>query len=267
MRILDAHLHINEGNSYFNDIAGLSGQENTADYLLGEFKKNGIVSGIIMGNSGAQFPERRYPDGLFYCVGVKYDELIKSPNSMLANIERHLTAPACVGIKFYPGYDYAYIYDNAYDPVYALARKYNKPVAVHTGLTASSGALLKYAHPLTLDEAATKYPDINFIMCHFGCPWYMDAAAVIMKNKNVYADLSGLFEYRIDVNSTLKSRFCLELQNWLGFLNDYERIMFGTDWPLADYSGYIKVIKAIIPVKYHEAVFFNNANTIYSLGL
>ena len=68
------------------------------------------------------------------------------------------------------------------------------PVAVHTGDTAFSDARLKYAHPLTVDEAAADFPDVKFVICHCGNPWFADATEVAAKNPNVYIDLSGLLE-------------------------------------------------------------------------
>lgn len=112
-------------------------------------------------------------------------------------IEQHLRSDRCVGIKLYPGYASFYLYDDRLAPVYELAARYDKPVAVHTGLTATDNALLKYSHPLVMDEAATKFRKVRFVMCHFGEPWFTDAAAVIEKNPNVAADLSGLLERKI----------------------------------------------------------------------
>ena len=37
------------------------------------------------------------------------------------------------------------------------------------------------------------YPETNFVIAHCGCPWFLDAAEVIYKNANVWADLSGIF--------------------------------------------------------------------------
>ena len=36
------------------------------------------------------------------------------------------------------------------------------------------------------------YPNVKFVMAHVGNPWMMDAAEVVYKNVNVWADLSGL---------------------------------------------------------------------------
>src|SRR5947199_334801 len=42
------------------------------------------------------------------------------------------------------------------------------------------------------DEVAVDHPDTRFVLCHVGNPWVADAAEVIYKNMNVWADLSGL---------------------------------------------------------------------------
>lgn len=87
-----------------------------------------------------------------------------------------------------------------------MAVKYDKPVAIHTGLTATERGLLKYSHPFTLDEAAVKYNKVRFVMCHIGNPFLADAIAV-MENPNVSADLSGLLEgkYLILIGSYTKN--------------------------------------------------------------
>ena len=151
-----------------------------------------------------------------------------------------------------------------------MARKYNKPVAIHTGLTATANALLKYSHPMTLDEAAVKYPDVQFVMCHIGNPFLQDAIAVLEKNHNVAVDLSGLLEGKIpDMVTFLRDKqgYISMLRDWLNYLGSYDRVMFGTDWPLANFADYITFVKDFIPETYWDDVFFNNANRIYQLGL
>ena len=57
------------------------------------------------------------------------------------------------------------------------------------------------------------------------------------------------------------------LRDWLCYLNRYDSVMFGTDWPLANLGEYVTFVKAFIPEHYWSDVFFNNANRIYKLGL
>ena len=185
-------------------------------------------------------------------------------------VEKHLQRKNCVGIKLYPGYNHFYVYDSVLDPFYQLAMQYKKPVAVHTGMTATSRALLKYSHPLTLDEAAVRYPQVQFVMCHMGNPWIVDAVAVMEKNENVAADLSGLLEGRIDSMPDFfaKKHGYMELiKGWLEYLDDYDRLLYGTDWPLANIANYIEFVAHLIPSKHQGKVFFDNANRIYGLGL
>ena len=121
-----------------------------------------------------------------------------------------------------------------------------------------------------LDEAATKFRDVQFVMCHFGEPWYTDAAAVLEKNSNVAADRSGILEGKIwDFPAFYrKQKYYIEqLKGWISYLDSYDRFMFGTDWPLANLEDYITFTKDIIPEKYWEDVFYENAKRIYQLNV
>lgn len=269
MKIIDAHLHLGD-ETYFDEIAQNAGHINSIEHLRGEYARLNIEQGIIMGNLPVENTSPVYPDFLSYCVGL--DSLqgfsLNGIQKRLHAIEAHLQRDNCVGIKLYPGYAYFYIYDDAMTPIYKLAAKYKKPVAVHTGLTAGSNALLKYSHPMVMDEVATKFPQVQFIMCHFGEPWFEDAAAVMEKNPNVAADLSGILEGKIvDFPAFLsKKHFYIErMQGWLEYLDSYERFMFGTDWPLANLEDYIEFTKVIIPEEHWAKVFYDNALRIYQL--
>ena len=268
MKIIDSHLHFCPGYEYFDRTALRAGHVNTEEHLRGTFKRLGITAGIVMGNHGITLEEHRYPDFLKYCIGL--DSHFLAGNEIASSydlVEQHLRRSACVGVKLYPGYSPIYVSDRRYEPVYELARAYHKPVAVHMGQTAGSNALLKYSHPLTLDEVAVSHPGVQFVMCHMGNPWLMDAAAVIEKNENVVTDLSGLLEGKLDVAGFLEeqSGYLGVLKTWIAYISDYSKFLFGTDWPLANYEDYIGVTKKIIPEKHWDAVFSGNAERIYSL--
>lgn len=268
MKIIDAHLHF-ATDAYFDEIAKAAEHENSADHLLEQYRMRGMVHGIVMGNLPVEELEPVYPPFLSYCIGLDSQvfDMAKLPQK-LHLIEQHLKSKHCVGIKLYPGYASFYIYDDRLAPVYELAARYKKPVAVHTGLTATDKALLKYSHPLVMDEAATKFREVQFVMCHFGEPWFTDAAAVIEKNPNVAADLSGLLERKIPDFAAFceKKHFYIErLKGWLEYLDLYDRFMFGTDWPLANLGDYIAFTKEIIPEEHWQEVFYENAVRIYHL--
>ena len=268
LKIIDAHLHF-ANESYFYDIAIAAGHQNNAAHLEACYGELGITHGIVMGNRTLNVEDHIYPKFLSYCIGL--DTIVNNSGDWRDNlnkIEQNLQRRECVGIKLYPGYLHFYVSDDSLIPLYKLAVKYDKPVAIHTGLTAMSGAYLKYSHPLVIDEAAAKFPNVQFVMCHLGEPWIADAVAVLSKNPNVAADLSGMLEGKIpNMEQFLaKKRFYIDqMCGWLEYLNDYKRIMFGTDWPLANLSDYIEFVKAFIPQEEWQQVFYKSAVDIYKL--
>lgn len=268
MRLIDAHLHLRTEDEYFDGIAAAAGHENTGEHLEQQFQSLDIACGIVMGNRSLELENHVYPDFLRYCVGLDSGYLAgNSIADSLELIEAHLQRGQCVGVKLYPGYNTVAITDPVYDPVYELAEANHKAVAVHTGMTAGSNAVLKYSHPLALDEVAASHPKLQLVMCHFGNPWLIDAAAVVEKNPNVAADLSGLLEGRVDLDSFFeeKAGYVEQLRTWLGYLHEYDKIMYGTDWPLVNLAEYKSFIERLVPEKYHEKVFWNNACEIYKL--
>lgn len=111
----------------------------------------------------------------------------------MKNTEEALRNGKIVGFKVLSGYSHFYPQDKVYHKFYELAVKYDVPVMFHTGdLNDPEGlTLAKYSHPLHLDEVAVKFRKMKIIIAHLGNPWIRDAAFVINKNPNVYADLSG----------------------------------------------------------------------------
>ena len=252
----------------FDELARIAGYENTAESLEKEFQRLGIAYAVVMGNLTISLDAHHYPHFMRYCIGLDSMTTERSEAETLRLIEGHLQRPQCVGIKLYPGYNHFYVYDEALDPYFALAEKYDKPVAIHTGLTATDKALLKYSHPFTLDEAAVRHPGVQLVMCHIGNPFLEDAIAVLEKNRNVAVDLSGLLDGPIgDLPSFYaENHWYLDtLAGWLAYLHRWDAVMFGTDWPLPNYEEYIDLVKHIVPEKYWEDVFYNNAARIYHI--
>lgn len=272
MKIIDSHLHLFSGPSA-EETARAVGHHNNIPHLRQTYTEQNIVHGVVMGNHSMDIPVHDYPPDLYhYCAGLDSglpeDGGAAAPD-LLERLEEHLKRENCCGVKLYPGYNRIWLTDPLYHPVYELARRYDKPVAVHTGLTAFAGASLKYSHPLVLDEAAADFPRTRFVMCHFGNPFLESAAAVVEKNPNAAADLSGLLEGRVDLDEyfRVQAGYAGLLQTWLTAVDCWDKIMFGTDWPIVNLSEYIEFVKRLVPESYWEKVFFNNANRIYGLGL
>lgn len=281
-RIIDAHIHL-FGHEGMARLCGGSGHEPNVGHLMAEFSRLNIKGAVVMGSSrgggdtvkkaglfdleGMADPfDYHYPKNLGFCMGVNPEGLVPAAvKETVADFRRVAKSPYAVGIKLYPGYNHAAISDESYFPILELAEELNLPVAVHTGDTASPTGRLRFSHPLTVDDAAAMFPRVNFIMCHFGNPWAMDAAEVCKNKPNVYADLSGLAVGMPDRDAFLEryKGYVEYLRTWLGFLDSYEKVMWGTDWPLVNLERYIEIMAEIVPAWAHDQFFYKTAADVY----
>lgn len=277
MKIIDAHIHFSDIASFKETAGDVSKLDYSSKGLMKEFADANVVLGIGMGVTETKtegFPdssvptpmgldlESNFPKSVVYCPGINPFTL---DTEALKRLEVTVQDPRAVGIKIYLGYYPFYAYDDVYQDVYRLAAKYELPVVFHTGDTYSELGLLKYSHPLTIDEVAVKHRDVNFMMAHFGDPWTLDGAEVVYKNRNVYADLSGLVVGTAEDVKRYKDspRFFNHLRHALTFTDNYSKFLFGTDWPLVPIQPYIDFIKEIIPEEYHEDVFYKTALKVF----
>ena len=152
------------------------------------------------------------------------------------------------------------------EPFYRLAEECNIPVIFHTGDTESSNSKLKCAHPSGIDEIAIEYPQVKFLIAHLGNPFLMDAAEVIAKNKNVYADLSGFVAGADDFDYSTRYQLP-RLKEAVERIGDTSRLLYGSDWPLTPMKEYINFIRTLFPHQDdQEKVFFKNALEFFKIA-
>lgn len=189
--------------------------------------------------------------------------------------EAQLASGKVVALKAYLGYTYHGPDSPRYLPYYRLAAKHDIPFIFHTGDTWSTAAKVRYAHPLLVDEVAVDHPDVKFVLAHMGNPWLRDAAEVVFKNDNVWADLSGLVvgdeaALRTNPDGTIPPNSYLadlahDLQRAFRYTEKPERFLYGSDWPLVPMAAYRALIAAIVPKEHHEKVFETNARALFKL--
>lgn len=283
MKIIDAHIHM-LFREHFEALCKASGHTSKLDDLMREFERLGIVGAIVMGssnrndaasliqpglfdlNGAVDLAHYNYPRQVSFCLGVNPQATVVHPaKEVIANFRKAAAHPNCVGLKIYPGYNYQYPNDPIYHPYFEMAEDLKLPVAIHTGDTATHTGKLRYSHPLAVDDVAVEFPRVNFVMCHLGNPWFNDAAEVVKKNPNVFADLSGLAVGMPDVAGFVNgyASYLDTLRTWLCYLDDYSKLMYGSDWPLVNLERYISICGEIIPPAHHEAFFGGNALRIY----
>ena len=276
MKIIDAHFHFSKCD-HFDAIAAAAGHENSAEHLTRVWRREGIVLGIAMGEMGGQrcagictprtpaMPQP-YPESVAWCAGLDSGEIVPDTlTDSLARFSEMLQKRKCVGLKLYPGYNTVSLNDPRHNPYYELAEQFNVPVVIHTGELSGHRGQLKYSHPLNVDEVACRFPRVRFVMAHYGNPWIVDATAVAAKNPNVFLDLSGLAEGNFTAEHYREHyRGHLEyIRHWLIYLNHWEKVMYGSDWPLVNIPAYLDLIRSLIPERHRRAVFFDNACRVF----
>ncbi len=189
---------------------------------------------------------------------------LSADKSKIAQIERWLKNKEIFGLKFYPGYEFFYPDDASLRPYLKLLSKYGRPAIFHSGDTynKAGGAKLKYAHPLHIDDLAVCLPELKIVIAHLGYPWIIDAAEVVYKNKNVYADCSGFVygKFKKEDSECFKKMF----NDFLGRSGSAKKVLFGTDWPISDQLSYASLVKKISG-RDKENIMHKNAIKIFGI--
>jgi predicted TIM-barrel fold metal-dependent hydrolase len=146
--------------------------------------------------------------------------------------------------------------------VYNEAEQLDMPILIHTGLTFSNQFTMKYNQPLLFDDIARKRPRLRICLAHMGWPWVWDAAAVSIRNANVYMDTAGTFagtplEHIRQLTSLLSPRV---IENMLG-----ERLMFGSDYPRIEENKMFSAVSTL-PVRQETLDAILGGNAMAFLG-
>lgn len=251
--------------------------EEVAATLRQEMRSAGIQYVLSMGSLsssrtdplgiGGVLAVAKFVPGL-YAIGIANPA--ETDPEFLHLVEAQIQGGKVIALKAFLGYLHVTPSSPNYAPYYELAARYRLPFIFHTGDTYSRRAKLRFAQPLLIDDVAVDFPDVNFVIAHCGNPWLIDAAAVIYKNPNVWADLSGILvgddEYfEAGVRSGIFQETTAGLQRMFDYTDRPDRFLYGSDWPLAPMRAYADWIRSIIPDAYHKAVFEDNAQSLFNI--
>ncbi len=282
--MIDAHVHVTNAK-----LPGINAEHPMLDgpepplasHLKSEMEKAGITQILAMGRLEAP---RSDPLGIagilrlatfvpgLHAIGA-IDPTKNSPAHFRA-VEAALKEGKVKALKAYLGYIHEPPDSKVYAPYYELAATYKIPVVFHTGDTYSRKAKVRLAHPLLVDDVAVDNPDVRFVLAHFGNPWLIDAAEVVYKNDNVWADLSGLIvgdEALFDGHFSAKkpvpeiTSAIPAIRDAIRYTGKPDRFLYGSDWPLAPMASYRKLIEAIVPLESRQAIFHDNARDLFGL--
>ncbi len=265
MRVIDCHVHLNhyEGTPHFPLTDRI---KKLVDTMRGSTVDSAIVLSSYKVNddrpSTSQILDvvKKY-DNLFVVAGFSLDN---HTEDYLQDCKKWLKDGKIKGIKLYCGYEHYYPYDKRYQPVYDLCVEYDVPVMIHTGDTFSSTGKLRYSHPLNIDDVAVDNPELKIIMCHMGNPWILDCQEVIYKNKNVYADISGLVLG--DFTHFYEEYMIEKIAEFLNYAGEPRYLLYGTDWPISNMESYLNFV-ARLDLSDHarELLMFKNAQRLFKI--
>jgi predicted TIM-barrel fold metal-dependent hydrolase len=130
------------------------------------------------------------------------------------------------GLKLYPTTQGFLPSDRLCYPLYEEARSLGIPILLHLGITLEYDSDLRFANPLELHPVLKDFPDVPFVVAHFGAGYFRELLFLAYHVNNLYVDTSGKNIWRRYLPRTLSLeeifRKSLEV---LGA----ERIIYGSD--------------------------------------
>jgi predicted TIM-barrel fold metal-dependent hydrolase len=211
-------------------------QDPHCDKLLAEMDRAGIAKTVLLIVDFA-FAYPADPDLLQEVYAMHRDLLRRHPGRFIVfagidprrgqagqdMVERALRDWGFRGLKIYPPCGYSPSATQLY-PFYELCETYRVPVLSHIGPTSPSLSF-RFTRPDDIEDAAFRFPNVDFILGHAGVVWHREAAMLAAYRPNVYMDMSGFQPHwrRGDLD-----RILLDHKRD-GLLR---KLLFGTDWPI-----------------------------------
>lgn len=272
-KVIDAHVHLSERR---DDALLPYAKENRLDYTLAELlasmQRHHVIRGLLLSpplKGGLPLPNeevirlcRKSRGALLPVVTVEPTK--KDVAAALRLSEQHRKEVRAFKVRL--GYHGAPADDPVFNDLYHFAESEGLPVLFHTGDTASSKGDLALSHPLTLDRLANSREELTIVLCHFGSPWFADAAELIYKHPKVYADTSGL--------SSGGGGYVRKFAEWLArkiseavyFAGGAEKMLFGTDYPVSRYSDALALVRMLdVDDADRERILWRNARRVFRL--
>ena len=131
------------------------------------------------------------------------------------------------GIKLYPSsWKDTKVYDDVIYPVYEACLKNHLLVFLHFGITIGGQADLRNGNPIDIQVPSRDFPDLRFVIAHFGAGWFREVLLMQYQADNVYMDSSGsnswmkYMPYDLDLKQIFKKAIIAGGSN---------KVLFGTD--------------------------------------
>ncbi len=171
-----------------------------------------------------------YPDRI-----IPYFMANPAADGAAARVKRAFAELGVKGICLFPAMHRYHVWDARLTPIYETVAAHRGIVFVHCGhlkigirdkLSLPSRFDMRFANPVDLHGVAKAFPDLPFVIPHFGCGYFRELLLLADQCPNIYTDTSSsnewvrLMPYPLD----LATLFAKTLR-----VMGPDRILFGTD--------------------------------------
>jgi hypothetical protein len=211
-----------------------------------------------VGNDYVHAMWKRHPKRIIQCWGA----LDPFKDNAIAEARKAVKELGFIGFHFHPIMQHFAVDDPRCRPLFEEISSLKAAVMIDVGTTGMGagmpgghGAIIRHAHPASIDRLAAELPNLKIIMAHPGWPWVDETTAVALHKGNVYWEMSGWAPKYFPGNLKVDMR---------GRLQD--KIMFGSDYPSMPYA---RILNEWRELGYSDAVmekiFHQNAARILGL--
>jgi len=222
-------------DEFVAELEGISLAEHAKSWLEG-FDQAGVQAGVFigMGEVNDELSEfiKLAPGRLYGC-----GSLLDPTHPDAAREVRRFPDLGISALKLYAPSYRVHLNDRLFYPVYEAAAECHLPIIIHFGITVGAFNDLMYANPLALSAPGRDFPEVTFVIAHFGAGFLREAMFLAYHTENICVDTSGTNNWRLYVpgEPSLEQVFRDALRAF-----GARRILFGTDSTF--FSGYRKGI-------------------------
>jgi len=149
-------------------------------------------------------------------------------------------------------------------PLYERAQEMGVPIMMHSGLSWETDTPLYNSHPRFIEEVARRFPKLKICIAHFGWPWVIDTAALLLKYPNLFADTSCL--YFDTPTEFIQFTFGKQMPTTWIERSLRNQVMFGSNYPRIETVKMVEAVKSLgLTEGATELIFEKNAERFIGL--
>lgn len=149
-------------------------------------------------------------------------------------------------------------------PLYRMCAELDIPILMHMGMSWAPRGRADMAQPIFMEEVVQAFPNVNFVIPHFGWPWVDETLMLALKYGNVFLDTS------VVVARTPKEALKKIIEGQIGIAvlegSLPGQVLFGSNYPRQDIRRAVRGIKSLdFSPGFMDALCSGNAEKLLKL--